>query len=143
MRDRENNNTPGQCGAVSNNSPPTRTTLQKKSRLRWNFTSERPSRTGPVWAAGSLSLAARGEGDSARLPWRPRVKPWRVAMSPLAPPALPRAQDRKRSCPEPTCQTSERAVRASAQGPSARVSHAFFFQKYARVCTVLTPRDPK
>ena len=121
-----------QFSAAPNNSLPTRTTSLKKNWLRWNFTSERPSRPGLIWAAASLGLADGGKGVAARWPRRPPLQPLRVSKSPLAPPALPRAQDRRRSCPELACQTRERAVLRRAQGSSVWASHAFFFVGKAR-----------
>ena len=89
MRDRENNNTPGQCSVAPNNSLRTTTTLKKKS-LRWNFTSERPSRSGAIRAAVRRALADRRTRDAARLPRRAPVRLLRVSKSPPVPPALPR-----------------------------------------------------
>ena len=123
---------PEQFCAAPNKSLPRRTTLPK-DRLRWNFTSERPSRPGPNWAAASLGLADRGKGDAARLPRRTRLRRGALKKACGASCVLPRAKERSRSCPQLVLQTRGRPVLPVAQGPSVWLSHAsFLLQRHAR-----------
>ena len=131
---------PKQFCAAPSKSLPRRTTLPK-DRLRWNFTSERPSRPGPNWAAASLGLADRGKGDAARLPRRPRFRRGALKKPCGASCALPRAKERGRSCPQLVLQTRGRPVLPAAQGPSVWVSHAaFLLQRHARAVIRLEPK---
>ena len=133
MRDRDNNNTPGQCSAASNNTLLTHASLTKKNTAEVEFyiRATSPHRAGPDRclsgaAKGTLRVSAGATAPSAEASC---VQEW--------PPAVAPAQDcgrsRTRLLP---CQTSGRAVlrrKGPPSGPAVLPSFVLVRWKGARV----------